>query len=270
MQGPSRDSLASARERLDALIDSGADAETIAAELLGVVRLLDREISLRRGLTDPARRGEQKAELVRSLLAGKVSDDTIDLLDGMVRSRWSRPRDLADAIETVAVHSYIAVADRQGDLDELEDALFRFGRIVAGQPTLRAVLTDTTVPAQPKVELVHSLLDGKVTPVAERLISQLVAYPRGRALDQGLDAYAQYAAERQRRVMALVKVAVPLTEQQKRRLVTALKRMYGFDVHLNVEIDPDVIGGISVRVRDEVVDGTVISRLDRARRHMTS
>jgi F-type H+-transporting ATPase subunit delta len=168
------------------------------------------------------------------------------------------------------VYSEVAVAERDGTLDDLEDALFRFGRIVAAQPRLRSVLTDTAVPAQQKVELVRSLLDGKVTPETERLVTQLVASPRGRTLEQGLEEYARYVAERRQRLVALVRTAVPLTDEQKGRLAVILRRIYGFEVHLNVEIASEVGGGISVRVGDEIIDGTIANRLDGARRHLAS
>ena len=98
MNGASREALAAARERLDALTDNtSVDAAKLADELAAVTALLDREVSLRRVLTDPAQAGEAKAELAERLLGGQVGGETVDLVSGMVRSRWSRSRDLVDA-----------------------------------------------------------------------------------------------------------------------------------------------------------------------------
>jgi F-type H+-transporting ATPase subunit delta len=269
MQGASRDSLAAARERLDTLTqDAGVDVVALAEELFPVVRLLDREVSLRRVLSDPAHPGEQKAALVQALFEGRAGEVAIDLLSGLVRSRWSRPRDLADAVEVLAVQSEVVAAERDGKLDDLEDELFRFGRIVAGQPALRAALSDPALPAERKTELLTSLLGGKATASTQRLVIHLAAHPRGRTIESGLEEYARFAAERRERLVALVKVAVPLTEVQKDRLQVALRRLYGHEVHLNVELDPAVVGGISVRIGDEVIDGTIASRLDGARRRL--
>ncbi len=95
MNGASREALASAREQLDALTDNtSVDAAKLAEELAAVTALLDREVSLRRVLTDPAQTGQARAELAERLLGGRVGGPTAELVSGMVRSRWSRSRDL--------------------------------------------------------------------------------------------------------------------------------------------------------------------------------
>ena len=269
LQGASRDSLAAARERLDTLAqNTSVDVVALGEELFSVVRLLDRETSLRRILSDPAQPGEVKVSLVGALVGDQLSEAAVDLVSGVVRSRWSQPRDLADALEVLAVQAEVVAAERDGRLDDLEDELFRFGRIVAGQPPLRAALSDPVLPADRKSGLLSELLDGKVTDVTHRLVSHLVIHPRGRTIEQGLEEYARFAAERRERIVALVDVAAPLTETQKNRLQNALRRLYGHEVHLNIELDPTVLGGIRVRIGDEVIDGTIASRLDEARRRL--
>ncbi|HSA50954.1 MAG TPA: F0F1 ATP synthase subunit delta [Yinghuangia sp.] len=269
MQGASRESMAAARERLDALAQStGADMPALAEDLHAVVLLLDRTVVLRRVFTDPARSGESRAAFLAQLLGGQIGGDAADLLGGLVRARWSQPRDLVDAIDELSVEAELIGADREGSLDDLEDELFRFGRIVAGQRELRSTLTDPSVPDSRKAELVSGLLDGRVRPVTLRLVTRLVAHPRSRSLEAGLEAYARLAAERRRRVVALVTVALPLTEEQNTRLAAALGRIYGRPVHLNVEIDEQVIGGVRVQIGDDVIDGTVATRLDEAGRRL--
>lgn len=270
MQGASRQSLAAAKERLDTLTDEVGSVGVVdlGEQLFAVADLLDQEVSLRRVLTDPARLGEAKAHLVRELFAGQVGEAAIELIGGMVRERWSRGRDLADALEELAVRSEVVAAERDGRLDDVEDELFRFGRIVASQPELRAALTSPRLPGERKAALVDALVRDKVTPVTGRLIGRLASNPRGRSVERGLEDYARLAAERRQRVIALVRVAIPLTIEQRRRLANGLERTYGHQVHLNVEIDPGVMGGISVQVGDEVIDGTVATRLDEAHRRL--
>jgi F-type H+-transporting ATPase subunit delta len=269
MQGASRESMAQARERLDALLDgSGADALEVSDDLFAVSRLLDREISLRRVLSDPAAGGDRKVELVTSLLRGQVGDVALDLVDGLVRARWSRARDLADAVEVLAVWAAVAAAERDGTLDDVEDQVFRFGRIASGDARLRGMLVDRSVPAERKAELLRDLLAGKVRPVSLRLITQVVTQPRGRSLEDALEEYAGVAAARRQRILATVRAPVALSEEQRSRLRTALRRIYGREIQLNVVLDPDVVGGMSVQVGDEVIDGTVVSRLAEARRRL--
>jgi F-type H+-transporting ATPase subunit delta len=269
MQGASRESMARARERLDALLDAEqTEPLAIADDLFAVSRLLDREIRLRRVLSDPASGGDRRAQLITALLRGRVGDATLRLMTDVVRLRWSRQRDLADAVELLGVTATVAAAERDRTLDDVEDQVFRFGRIVAGDPALRGVLVDRSIPAERKGELIRTLLEGKVRPVALRLITQIVTEPRGRSLEAGLEEYTAVAAARRRRILGTVRAPVALTDEQRTRLAAALRRIYGRDVQLNVVVDPDVGGGLSVQVGDEVIDGTVVSRLAEARRRL--
>ncbi|GAA1265516.1 F0F1 ATP synthase subunit delta [Kitasatospora nipponensis] len=266
MIGASREALAAGRENLDSLTDNTAvDSAKLAEELSAVTDLLDREVSLRRVLTDPSRSGQDKAQLVGSLLAGQVSGPTVDLVSGLVRSRWSGARDLVDSVEQLAAYAEVIAADKAGKLDDLEDELFRFGRIVSGSHELRAALTEPKATSAAKAELVRKLLGGRVQAGTVRLVVSLVTNPRGRSLEQGLESYAKLAADRRERVVALVTTAVPLSDSQKERLTGALGRLYGRAVLLNIDVDPRVVGGVRVQIGDEIIDGTVSSRLEGAR-----
>ncbi|MCZ9345528.1 F0F1 ATP synthase subunit delta, partial [Streptomyces sp. TRM76130] len=133
----------------------------LADELAAVTALLDREVSLRRVLTDPAQAADAKADLARRLLGSQVGGPAADLVAGTVRARWSRSRDLVDALEELADTADLTAAQRAGVLDDVEDELFRFGRIVSSSTELRAALTDRSASASAKGELLRSLLGGK-------------------------------------------------------------------------------------------------------------
>jgi F-type H+-transporting ATPase subunit delta len=269
MNGASRDALAAARERLDALTDvPSVDVVQLAGDLAAVTALLDREGTLRRALTDPSKSGEAKAELARRLLAGQLGGESFDLVTGMVRSRWSRPRDLVDSVEELASGADLAAAQRAGQLDNVEDELFRFGRIVSGSAGLRSALTDHVIGGTAKADLLHTLLGGRANPVTERLLVRLVTAPRGRSLESGIESLSKLAAARRDRTVAEVVSATPLDDRQKERLGAALARIYGRQVHLNLDVDPSVLGGVRVRVGDEIINGAISDRLDEAARRM--
>ncbi|MFE2072783.1 F0F1 ATP synthase subunit delta [Streptomyces misionensis] len=271
MNGASREALAAARERLDTLTDStSVDAVTLADELAAVTALLDREAGLRRVVTDPAQSGEAKAELVQRLLGAQVSGTAADLVAGMARARWSQPRDLVDALEELADIADLTAVEKRGNLDEVEDELFRFGRIVSSSTELRAALTDRSADGRAKTELLHRLLGGRARPATERLVVRLVTAPRGRSLEAGLESLSKLAAERRDRMVAVVTSAVPLSDTQKQRLGAALGKLYGRRMHLNLDVDPDVVGGMRVQVGDEVINGSLADRLDEAARRMAS
>ncbi|MFF9815926.1 F0F1 ATP synthase subunit delta [Streptomyces sp. NPDC014006] len=269
--GASREALAAARERLDALTDNTAvDAAKLADELAAVTALLHREVSLRRVLTDPAQAGEAKAELVQRLLGAQVSGETADLVAGLVRSRWSQSRDLVDVLEELADVADLTAAQRAGTLDDVEDELFRFGRIVSSSTELRAALTNRKAGAPAKGELLRSLLGGRAKATTERLVTRLVTVPRGRSLEAGLESLSKLAADRRDRTVAVVTSAVPLSDGQKQRLGAALAKLYGRRMHLNLDVDPEVLGGIRVQVGDEVINGSLADRLEDAARRMAS
>jgi F-type H+-transporting ATPase subunit delta len=271
MRGASRASLAEMKEHLGETIGAAADVERSAAlgdELFAVVHLLDREHSLRRALSDPSKPADEKAAVTASLLNGKVSPGAAELIASAVRLRWSAPRDLADALAQLAVTAFVASAEADGKLDDLEDELFRFGRVVAAEPGLRAALSDPSASAVRKRDLLAGLLRGKATEQAIRLITEAASHPRGRSLEANLEEYAGLAAQRRERLVAVVRTATQLSGEQRQRLAAALAAAYGHEVHLNVVLDPGVIGGLSVQVGDEVVDGTVASRLEALRRRL--
>ncbi|KOU59636.1 ATP synthase F0F1 subunit delta [Streptomyces sp. MMG1533] len=271
MNGASREALAAARERLDALTDStSVDAGSLADELAAVTALLDREVSLRRVLTDPAQSGEAKAELAQRLLGSQVSGSAVDLVSGLVRSRWSQSRDLVDALEQLAALADLTAAQQAGTLDSVEDELFRFGRIVTSSTELRAALTDHKAPASAKGELLGSLLGSRTAATTERLVTRLVTVPRGRSLEAGLESLSKLAAERRDRMVAVVTSAVPLSDPQKQRLGAALAKLYGRRMHLNLDVDPEVLGGIRVQVGDEVINGSIADRIEDVGRRMAS
>ena len=269
MRGASRQSMSAAEDRLDGLLGQpGMSAAAVGDELFNIADLLDAQAALRSALTDPSRDGDDKAAMVQSLLSGKVSEPVVEFVAGTVRERWSGSRDLADAVNTLAVDAVLTSAQQQGQLDGLEDELFRFSRVIAAEPTLRAALTDRALPASRKAELVSGLLDGKVGPETIRLASRSVTHPRGRSLEAALAVLADRAAGRRQRLVATVTSAVLLTEGQREQLAASLARQFGHDIHLNVVVDQEVVGGLRVSLGDEVIDGTVATRLDEAQRRI--
>ncbi len=271
MRGASRASFAALSERLTAEdITSAAVATRLADELFAVVGLLDTEHALRRALSDAGKPAAERGAIASALLRGKVTQRTEALVVAAVEDRWATTGDMVDAIEQLAIEATVLAAEADGGLDDLEDGLFRFSRVVAGQPDLRAALADPSLPAEGKQELLRTLLDGKVTPVTLRLITQMVLHPRGRSLTAALDLCAGLAARRREQLIAVVRSAVELSASERRRLAEALAASYGHQVHLNVVIDPSGVGGISVQIGDELIDGTVASRLAAVRRKLAS
>ena len=269
MRGASRESLAAGQERLEALLSArGTTPQPLADDLFAAANLLAGNAGLRRALTDPSRVGEAKADLVQRLLTGKVGGPALDLLAGLVRGRWGAPSDLTDAVERLAVSSVLAAAERADRLENVEDELFRFSRLVAGTTELRDAFSGRTEGDDRKAALVQRLLGGKASPETIRLATQAAVHPRGLRTERALAAYVEAAAERRRQLVAHVVAAVPQTVAQRERLSASLRRIYGRSIQLNVDLDPTVVGGLRVQVGGELVDGTVATRLDDVRRRL--
>ncbi|AEA23917.1 F0F1 ATP synthase subunit delta [Pseudonocardia dioxanivorans] len=268
LQSASRESLADAVRRLDAVVDSsaGADLAILGDDLFAVERLLESEPALRRHLADPAVAPEARTELARRLLEGKIGAAALDLVSTLVSARWSRSIDLLDALEALARRAVLGVAEKDGSLDEVEDQLFRFGRILDREPQLARLLADRSTPADKRVGLLSELLRGKASTVTTTLLEQAVRSPRGLALDIVAGQLAELAAARRDRYVAHVRSAVALTDQQEQRLTESLGRLYGRPISLQVEHDPEILGGLVVQVGGELIDGSVAGRLAAARR----
>jgi F-type H+-transporting ATPase subunit delta len=243
-------------------------AATVGDELFSVLNLLDREHALRRALSDPSKPADEKGAIVVALLHGKVTPATEEIVAATVRAHWAGPGDMTDALEQLAVEAFAIAAEEAGQLDDLEDELFRFSRVVAREPELRAALTESVLPPDRKRDLLNALLGGKVTPVALRLITEMSLHPRGRSLVASLEMCTRIAAERRQRLIAVVRAATELTAQQRRRLAEALAAIYGHDVYINVVLDPAVIGGMTIQVGDELIDASVVTRLAAVRRKL--
>jgi F-type H+-transporting ATPase subunit delta len=183
--------------------------------------------------------------------------------------RWSKPSDLLDAVERIGVEALLAGAERDEELAEVEDELFRFGQVVDGDPALSGALADIIAPPAQRAELVHTLLDGKARPVTLKLVEVALHGFGGRGFDVGLTRLVELAAERRERQVAYVTVASPLSDDDERRLGAKLSELYGRQVSIKQTVDPDVLGGASVMVGSDLYDGTVLRRINDTRKALT-
>jgi F-type H+-transporting ATPase subunit delta len=245
--------------------NDGSRHRELAADLYSAAELLGGQPRLRRALGDPSTDASRRADLARSLFRGRVGDEALDLITDAVALRWSSPWDLTDALEILADDTLLAAAEQDGQLDAVEDELFRFERILENSGELAVALDDAGVPAERRIGLLRSLLGEKVHPVTAQLLEHAITSGRRPTVMLAIDDLLQASAARRERSVARVLSATELTPEQTERLAAALTRLYGREINVRTAVDQSVRGGLVVRVGDEVIDGSVASKLAAAR-----
>ena len=288
MEASSRESLVRVRERLDQLtrepsgllertkdrltreprVSTADELTSLADELFAVARLLDGQLTLRRSLSDPAGKPDERAALANRLFASRLSPAALELVETVARQRWSRPPDLVEAFMALATEASLDAAEVRGELDDVEDELFRFGRIVSSDRELGRILSDRKAPAGGKSALLDRLLSRKVSPVTDQLLRNVLTGPHVGHAENAIERLSEVASRRRGQSVARVTTAVPLTAEQEQRLTEVLGRIYGRTVGLQVTVDPSVLGGLIVQVGDEVIDGSIAHRLEVAGRRL--
>jgi F-type H+-transporting ATPase subunit delta len=247
-----------ARAATNAALDaaSGVDLGT-AGELFAAARALGDSPQLSGALADWAATPEARAKVVSDVFGSAVSPTTVSLLSAAATERWSSPGDLVEGVESLAIRA-AAAADPKADV---EGELFRFSRVVAGNPELELALGSRLGDASAKGALVESLLKSRASAATSLIVSSLVQQPRERRVRRLLDVAEKTVAAQRGRTVATVTTAVPLSDAQSTRLAATLSKRYDTDVTINTVVDPAVIGGLRVQVADDVIDASVSSRM---------
>lgn len=267
MLGPSGDSLARLTDEVVAAVDGGTDGTELGRALFSASTVLAGQPALRRALTDPSAEVPARTGLAEDVFGKHLPAGATSVVSSAAGHRWSSSADLAEALEQLGVVALVKDADRDGAGDRVEAELFAFGRTVTEHLDLRNALSDPARSDADKQALVRTLLEGKVDPRTVALVEQ-ASTGAHLTLSNALDTFVQLAARTRGRVVALVRVAQPLAEDEEKRLAAALSAQYDRAVHLNTVVDSNVVGGIHVSVGDEVIDGTVSSRLEEAARRL--
>lgn len=265
LRSASRDAFAALSNEFDG-VAGGLDADgltTVADELASVARLMVGEPTLKKHFAEPTDDESAKVRLAERLLSGKVGDPTLSLVRTAVSQRWSSEDDLVDGIEHTARLALLKRAEAAGEVDEVEDQLFRFGRVLDSEPRLSSILSDYTAPVDGRIQLLDKVLTGgsDVNATAAALLKQTVGLLRGERADEAVTDLAELAVARRGEVVAQVVAAAELSDAQRTRLTEVLSRIYGHPVAIQLTVDPDVLGGLSIAVGDEVIDGSIASRL---------
>jgi len=267
MFGSSRESLAGLRTAVQST-RSAADFRSSASQVLAAAGVLAAEKSLRQTLADAGTASVARIALAESVFAGTMAATSMDVLRQAIAVRWSSDADFVEAVETLGIQMLCIAAQEADALGAVEEELFLFGRAIASSAHLQMTLTDPALSSDAKAVVVTTLLAGRGNEVTTELLAHTVTTLRGKRLDAAIDALIEVAADQRNRLVAQVVSAIALDTQQSDRLKAALSSLTGRDINVNAVVDPGVGGGISVRIGDDLIDGTVANRMASARRQL--
>ena len=257
MGSASREALADVRAKLTAL---GGSATLLTGEqLLSAGRAIGNSSALLSLLADPSAPRESKAGVVTELFASQVEPQALGILTDVVTSRWSNHADVLEAIEELGFR-VLAASVPAGVSIEAE--LASFGEAVSSSDELELALGSKLGDADAKLALVDALLNGKASAQTVAIVRQLVSQPRGRRIGELLTVAADIVADAEGKSIATVTSAAPIAAEQLDRLEKGLSKLYGRALLVNQQIDPTLIGGLRIQVGDDVIDGSISSRIN--------
>ncbi|MDR3069531.1 MAG: F0F1 ATP synthase subunit delta [Propionibacteriaceae bacterium] len=256
--------LATRSQALDRVTDSYPPAIALAQEIFGIAALLAAKPALRRALADSAAPEAARRRLAENLFASRVGSQAAAIVAQACAEQWDKPIDLVGSLESEGVRVAVRVAQAAGNLPVVEAELFSLKQTVAGDDGLRLALSDLSAAVQRRRQLVRDLVADKVNEVT-LVLAEHAVYGHNGSYEVRLEEGLRLAAEIQEREIAEVVAAAPLTPAEEQRLAAVLRAKVGRDISLQITIDPKLIGGIKIRIGDELIDGTVLGRLQAAR-----
>lgn len=265
--GSSRQSLVIARGALDAAVKgaSAATASEISTQLFFATEVFASKTALRRAITDPSRDIAAKSALIKELFGSKIGKEASDLISGVAALRWSASKDVIYVLEQLAIEAEASAANINNELDRLEDELFSASRVLVGSAEIRSALVGGAG-ADLKAQLVTEILSKKASASTVKLVRALVTQRRGRSIEAAFAEYLFGLANRRNRLIAVVRTAAPISDAQKVRLSGAIEKQVGQPIRVNIQVDPTIIGGVSIKFADELIDASISNRLAHAGR----
>ena len=257
----SRDSLA------PKLRDTREDAWRIGNELFTITKVLDDSIQLERALTDPSRPVADKVAVLKELLGDNAHPMTMEIMTDLVSRRWSRARDIANAVEDFGVDAMMYYADATDATLQVSIELSELHSALLNLPVVRAKLYDYQATSEARVKLFREVFSGKtLNKVTMRLAEHATCTLRRRRYLETIQWLINKFSRHMGESMVTVTTATPLKKEQIKRLVEVYSAKVGRQVHINSVVDPTVLGGMRIQVGDEVTDNTVVAQLQNLHR----
>lgn len=263
MASSTRQALASAKAALQPLLATADLA--FAAELFSVSTAIASSSQLRNLLSDPSAEVKAKSGAVSAVFAKGVSAEVLSYVTSLVALRWSKGSDLVASLEQLGVHAVATIAAAKGSIAQVSNEVFAFQQAIEGDSELQFALAAKSASTEARSALVTKLLAGNASAEGALLIQQAVVHAGKRRASLVLEQFGKLVAQVANSLVAKVTVAQDLSAEQLERLQAALSKNFGAAIKLNVEHDASLIGGVRVQIADQIIDGSLASRLTQAR-----
>ncbi|MEY4366960.1 MAG: hypothetical protein RLZ28_375 [Actinomycetota bacterium] len=263
MASSTRQAIAAGKETLKPLLPT-ADLN-FAAELFAIAEAIASSVQLRNILSDPSAENAAKQGALTAVFGKSASKPAVEFVTSLVALRWSTGRDLVSGIEQLAVYAVAAISAADKTIATLESELFAVRQTIDSDQELQFALSSKTAADSSKMTLIDTLVAKKVSEATALLVRNAVVIARRERVSVVLEQFGKQVSAFAQRLVATVTVAAPLTDGQLQRLGSALEKNYGQALQLNIELDPTLIGGVRVQVADQIIDGSLSSRLNEAR-----
>ena len=268
MKAASREAQAKVSEKLDQLIQNSDNAVAVAmnvgAELFLIVNQLDGERALRIAVADNSVESSQRTGIMRDVFSAKVADPTLEVLLAAAEQEWSTPREFRTGLVNLGRRAIARGAEKDGKLEQVETELYQLANVLEREKDLTQLLSDRTAASEKKRGLLANVIYGKVTMFTEALALQVIGRPRHNPVDDLVELSSEFAGMRGKTV-ARVATAEELSDSQRGVLAQKLEKIYGREIAIHSEVDPSLLGGVVIRVGDEVIDGSTRGKLTRLR-----
>lgn len=250
-----------------ALADASVDAMRVAEDFFGLSDLTRDDARLRRSMTDPSRPASDKKQLVADAFSAKVTPTTTAVLENLVSSQWSDPMDLQDACEVLGIIATLTDAQRNGELDTVQEELFATAEFLGGYRDLRLELSDMGHGNRhERGDLAQSIFQNSLSRWTMRLVRRGVGRTSHGRLLSTLRRFAERAAAMAGERLVLLESAAPMSEAQIERLRAILSRAFGVSVTLNVTVNPELVGGFRMTAGSKALDSSIKTQVADLRR----
>lgn len=253
-------------DQLAERVNQSAASQELADELVQVADAVDAQFLLRRTLNDQQLAGTEREQLARSVFHGRISQPAEDIVAGIAATAWSSGRAMVNALVQTAVRIALLAAREQGRLDQVVAQLGEISQLVAGDARLSVQLADRRRELSARVGLLTELLTSAGASPTAQWFARTAMRDTRRSVVKAIESQLDIAAGIRGHLRGVVTSARALEPGQLDRLHAQLERIYGRQVDLEIAEDPRVLGGIRVEIDNEVIDGTIATKLDEARR----